>query len=434
MIMEQYVERALFQSLLERLYGELNDTTSLGKYRLKAWERFLQLGLPLKNDDVYRYIRLRSLFSRTYEAASPTEISPETIDLHVLPECKQSVLVFVNGHFIPKISRLGAIDKRVVVSTIVEAMSTYSGFLSNQWAKALKEDTDPFSVLNMALHTAGAFLYVPPKVVVEAPIQLLNIIDTRQVPMLLMPRLQAFAGIQSQVKIVSTQAHIGATTSEKMYAVNIAADLLLDEDAHVQYVQIVKGAEAPLWHFDAFRATIKRNSNLKTFAVTDGAETVRHDYRVLLAGENAEAQLNGVWMTDGKREAHTHVYVEHQAPNCRSMQLFKGVLNDFSRSSFEGKILVRRPAQKTEAFQLNRNLLLSDRAHADSKPNLEIFADDVKASHGATIGQLDKEEIFYMKTRGINEISARNLLVYGFCKEVIDALPIDSLKTSIKIT
>ena len=137
-------------------------------------------------------------------------------------------------------------------------------------------------------------------------------------------------------------------------------------------------------------------------------------------------------MLSGKNESHTHVLVDHQAPNCRSMQLFKGALNDVSRSSFEGKILVRQLAQKTEAFQLNNNLLLSDRANADSKPNLEIFADDVKASHGSTVGQLDAEQIFYMKTRGFSDADAKNLLVYGYCQEVIEMISVDSVRLRLK--
>lgn len=430
-ITDQHEQKDIFQALIVKLYGEFNDNDPLSKFRTKAWERFVQLGLPSRSDDVYRYIRLRNLFSNHYEAAHPVDVNPKAIDPLILPECKDSVLVFVNGHFMAHLSRTAAINKKVVITTLDEAARTYSGFLTNQWTKALKEDTDPFSVLNLALHRGGLFIYVPSKTVLETPIQLLNIIDAQSAPMLLMPRLQGFIGGQSELKIISTQSHPDQTVAEQIYATNMAADLLVEEDAHVHYTQIVCGAEDNLWHFDALRATLKRNSTLKTVAITDGAATVRHDYRVIMAGENSEAQLNGLWMLSGKREAHTHVYVEHQAPNCRSMQLFKGVLNDFSRSSFEGKIMVRRPAQKTEAFQLNRNLLLSDRAHADSKPNLEIFADDVKASHGATIGQLDKEEIFYMKTRGLSEVAAKNILVYGFCKELIDILPLNTLQKTI---
>ena len=138
---------------------------------------------------------------------------------------------------------------------------------------------------------------------------------------------------------------------------NTAVDCVIEEEAHVHYTQIALDEPSKAWHFDAFRATLKRNSTLKTVSMTEGGPTVRFDYRVALIGENAEASLNGVWLLNQNHEVHTHVIVDHQAPNCRSMQLYKGILNDFSHSSFEGKILVRQLAQKTEAFQLNNNLL-----------------------------------------------------------------------------
>jgi Fe-S cluster assembly protein SufD len=162
-------------------------------------------------------------------------------------------------------------------------------------------------------------------------------------------------------------------------------------------------------------------------SVTDGAASVRQDFQVALKGENGEAFLNGVWMLKEKREAHVHVIVDHQAPNCHSNQMFKGVLDDNSRSSFEGKILVRSEAQKTDAYQLNNNLLLSNACLAQSKPNLEIFADDVKASHGSTVGQLNKEQLMYMRMRGIPEKEARALLVFGFMEQIIEMITIPSI-------
>ena len=200
------------------------------------------------------------------------------------------------------------------------------------------------------------------------------------------------------------------------------------KEPRLDYTQALCGEHRLAWHLDAFRATLKRDSYLKTVSVTEGGMTVRNDYRITLAGENAEALLNGIWMLSDKREAHANIFIDHQAPICRSFQLFKDVLTDFSRSSFEGKIMVRQAAQKTEAFQLNNNLLLNDHAHADSKPNLEIFADDVKASHGATFGQLDPDQLFYLKTRGFSDETAKNLLIYGFCEQVIELIPILSLR------
>lgn len=418
-----------FLALLWNFYGELDGAgDNLQKVRTKAWDHFLELGLPTRRDEVYRHVRLRSFFAHRYEMAKPIAIESQAIDPYVLPECAQSCLVFVNGHYSPSLSRLEGMPKKVVVTSLSDAMKTFGGFLSSQWSKELREEVDPFASLNLALHSNGAFLYVPPKTLVETPVQILHVVQAGTSSILSMPRVQVFVGAQSQLSLASTQAVL----SGEGYATNLVVDMAIEEDAHVKMTQVACGEGMDIWHFDALRATLKRNSSLKTYLITDGAGTVRHDYRVALAGENAEAQLNGLTMLGGKREAHANILMDHQAPYCRSMQLFKDVLNNFSRSSFEGKIYVRQLAQKTEAFQLNNNLLLSEGASAHSKPNLEIFADDVKASHGSTVGQLDKEQIFYMKTRGFSEAAAKNILVYSFCQEVIEMIPIVSIQEAMK--
>lgn len=425
MMAELGLEQKIFTTLLERHLAAIDQEDALQKARQKAWNQFLERGLPTKKTEPYRYIKLRHLFSQNYECPESATISPGQMDSHIYPECQQSALVFVNGQYHPHLSRTQALPSQVVVSTLQEATKTFGAFFNNYWAKSLKEEDDAFAIINRALHRQGAFVYIPPKTTVEAPIQVLNVV-TGQDP-LVMPRVNLFVGAQSDVKVVSTLSQ----SASDGYFVNQVSDFVLDEDAHVHYTQILQGEHPQGWHFEAVRAHLKRQSTLKTVCVTDGAMTVRTDYRVSLAGENAEALLNGVCLLGDKREAHTHIFIDHQAPNCRSYQLFKNVLNDFSRSSFEGKIMVRQAAQKTEAFQLNNNLLLSDHAHADSKPNLEIFADDVKASHGATVGQLDLEQLFYMKTRGFPEAAAKNLLIYGFAEQVIEMIPLASLRESI---
>lgn len=428
MTTEQKEGQETFQSFLEDLFFQIDPKDPMQKIRLKAWDLFLKLGLPTKKNDVYRYIPLRNFFANRYQPSKTSEVAIEAIEEHILPECRHSVAIFINGEFSPHHSRLQAIPKNVVIETLNEAMKTYGSFLNNQSTKTLKDERDPFAAINAAIHVNGLFLYLPPKTIIEAPLQLLNIIDTGQDPMFIMPRAQMFIGMQSEISIITTQAVL----SGESYGFNMATELSIEDDAHVRYIQPACFIAENIWYFDALRATLKRDSTLKTVNVSNGSATMRFDYQATLMGPNAEVFLNGVWMLSGKNEMHTHVLVDHQAPYCRSMQLFKGALNDFSHSSFEGKIMVRQAAQKTEAFQLNNNLLLSDRAIADSKPNLEIFADDVKASHGSTVGQLDKEQIFYMKTRGFSEGTAKNLLVYGFCEEVIDQIEIPSLHETLK--
>ncbi|MBA3721065.1 MAG: Fe-S cluster assembly protein SufD [Parachlamydiaceae bacterium] len=425
MIVEPGIEQDTFKFLLEEYLAQINRNDALQKIRAKAWDHFLALGLPTRQTEVYRYVKLRNLFSQNYQLANEISIKHEEIASSIYPECRQSVLVFVNGYFAPTLSNTSALPSKVVTSSLTDAIRTYGMFLNNFWAKAIKEETDPFAALNTALHPNGIFIYIPPKTVVETPIQILNVISGNN--QLLLPHLSVFVGAQSQINVISSQKVL----SSSGYFVNQVTEIMLEEDSHVHYTQALCGEHPASWHLDAFRATLKQNATLKTVAVTEGSATVRNDYRILLTGENAEALLNGVLMLSDKREAHTNIFMDHQAPNCHSYQLFKSVLKDFSRSSFEGKIMVRQLAQKTDAFQLNNNLLLSDHAHADSKPNLEVFADDVKASHGTTMGQLDEDQLFYMKTRGFPDHEAKNLLIFGFCEQVIERINIKSLQNEI---
>ena len=438
MMVETGIESEKFQTLLEKFRTETHLSDSLERFRQKAWNHFLSLGLPSRKNEAYRHIKLRSLFSQQFQPATQSSFSSEEIlkqiTSSIYPECRQSVLIFLNGHYSPQLSNLEGLSKKIAVSPLQEAMQTYGTFLNNHWTKNLKEEKDPFAALNGALHSQGAFLYFPPKCIVETPIQILHLVhqtggeDQKKITPMLNPRLQVFVGPHSQVSLIQSQKNL----NDNSYFVNQLSEFVIDEGAHLQLTQNLIEEAPNVWHFEALRATLKQNSTLKTICITTGSETIRNDYHVVLAGENGEAELNHVSLLSVKRQAHTHVFIDHQAPHCRSHQLFKTVLNDFSRSSFEGKIMVRQAAQKTEAFQLNNNLILSDHAHADSKPNLEIFADDVKASHGATVGQLDVDQLFYMKTRGISSGAAKNLLIYGFCEQIIEKIPLLSLQEEIK--
>jgi Fe-S cluster assembly protein SufD len=408
-----------FFQLLHQHHSLLSKSDPLFLLKEKAWNRLVERGLPSKKEEAYRYIKLRQLFSKNYLPQTPKKpiLAPSPI-----PECSQSYITLVNGVYAPELSNTKGIPSKVVILPFQEAMRSYGTFLQNSWAKMLKEERDALALCNAALHPQGLFIYIPPKTVIETPIELIHI-TTHDQPFLSMPRINIFAAPQSELSLVSS--HI--TLEGKEHFMNQVIEIAIEEDAHVHYAKTVCDEPVDSWHFESFRATLKRNASLKTVQMTQGSATVRHDYHVALLGENAEVFLNGLWMLDNESESHTHVFIDHQFPHCQSHQLFKGVLNGMSRSSFEGKIMVRQEAQKTLAYQMNPNLLLSERAHADSKPNLEIFADDVKASHGATVGQLDQDQLFYLRTRGLTESESTNLLVYGFCEEVITQFP-ESLK------
>jgi len=427
MIQELTLKEDEFQGQLESLYLNFKADQLL-KIKEKAWDHFKTLGLPNRKSEVFRYVPLRKLFEKKYEAPQFSEIDPASILQHVLPECKESFIVLVNGSYSKELSNTKVLGSRIAISSLNEAISTYGAFLNNHFAKTLKEETDPFAALNTALIEGGVFIYLPPKTIVQKPIQILHLIDSKNgTALFLNPRLQVFVSLQSEVEFVLTKEVISGND----YFLNHVSDFAIEEDSHVRYNQVLSQTSETVWHLEATRAILKKNSTFHAFGVTNGSSTVRTDYKVTIIGENALTSLNGLWMLQDKNEFHTHVLIDHQAFNCRSRQLFKGVLDDFSKSSFEGKILVRQAAQKTDAFQLNSNISLNDYTNAYSKPNLEIFADDVKASHGATFGQLDSEQLFCLRSRGINEIEAKNLLIFGFCKEVIDLITIPSLQEKL---
>jgi len=428
MMTEQQSQEETFHGMLEGLYADrITEEDGFGKLREKAWDHFLELGLPNRSTEVYKYIKLRQLFAGNYQLSHSTSLTREQFEEAIYPECKQSCFVFVNGHYSEALSSTDAIPKKVAALPLQEAAKTYGAFLNNHFAKTLKEETDPFAAVNMAIFCDGLFLYIPPACELTVPIQILHVIATEHMPYYIAPRMQVFVGKGAAVDLYQTQKRINGDS----YHINMVADFSLEDAAKVRLHQVMMDQQS-VRQLDAVRARLKRDSHFTCLNVNSGAAGYRNDYRAVLTGENGEAELDGVWMLAEKKESHVNILIDHQAPHCRSRQLFKGILRDFSRSSFEGKILVRQAAQKTDAFQLNNNLLLSERAHADSKPNLEIFADDVKASHGATVGRLDDEQLFYLKSRGFSDAKAKNLLVYGYCKEIIDRIPIESLRATLK--
>ncbi len=420
------MQQTSFETFLKAEY-EQSAPCPLKRLRQKAWSRYLQLGLPTKKSEVFRYVKLRSLFTFEMTPSAPSSLTKNDLKPYILPECRESVLVFVNGCFYPTLSSTDSLPGNASILSLEDASRSYGTFLSNHWTKAIKEETDPFSAINAALHQGAAFIYIPPKTIVESPIQILSVVDNENQTPLAMPRLQGFIGACGEVNFAVTHAVL----HQKPYAINHVNDLHIEEGAKVSLNQTTSGENGSGWQFEATRADLKRDSMFHATSITKGSLASRYDYHVDLFGENAETRLHGLSALNGKREAHQNVCIVHHAPCCRSNQLFKNCLSDLAHSSFEGKIYVRQIAQQTEAYQLNANLLSGEGCRAESKPNLEIFADDVKASHGATFGQLDKEQVFYLRTRGMTEEAAKKALVSGFCREVIETLTIPSLKETL---
>ena len=307
-------------------------------------------------------------------------------------------LVFVDGHYEQSLS---SPPKGLICLPLDQAMKTYGVILQNRFAKELKEEKEEFALLNGALQR-GLFIYVPPNLQVK-PLDIVSILSSSE---WMAPRLQIFLGKGSSLELHEMQKGSGRAS--------VLIDVVCEENASFRLLDDPEIDEKTELH-RYLRATLKRSARLFSQTKSFGASVLCHHFRIQLAEENAEVELKGLCVLSQERQAQTQVLIEHMAPHCRSRQLFKNVLKDQSRSSFEGKIFVHPIAQKTEAYQLNQNLLLSRDAFAKSLPNLEIFADDVKASHGATLSQLDEEEVFYLRSRGMSKKEAETLLLDGFC-------------------
>ena len=375
---------------------------ALSSVRRRYWDRFLEIDSSKVNWPSH--------------GAVQKKISYDAIESLVWPECRSSCLVFVDGYFDESLSNCSALPDSIVRLPIEQAMTTYGILLQNRLSKELHEEKDSFAALNGAMQGRGLFLYLPPSVNLLAPVQILSILSSDR---LMAPRYQIFLGRNSRLDLIHTIHGSGMATD--------VLDVVMDSGSKLNIGDSTSlSADARL--FRSFRATLKKDAALSSFSTSNGASTLRQSLNVYLCEPEASAILLGLDCLRDERQSNTHVLVEHMAPHCHSRQHFKKVLHDKSRSLFAGTIRVEQAAQKTEAYQLSQNLILSDTAAALAKPELEIFADDVKATHGATFSQLDPEEIFYCRSRGLSEIAAKDLLLQGFCRELIDIIPIRAMR------
>lgn len=403
----------LLESLLNVAEQRIKDPL-----KKEAWDRFISSGLPAKDEEPFRYVLFNELHQRNFD-------SLDTTYLPILETPKEDIYRFVcvDGCFVSALSTIEDLPSDVVFCTIREAMQSYSSLLKGRFLKFLKEDNSALSFLNYALFQEGFFLYIPPKAVFKKKIEILEIYSSEKAQMYF-PKMAFYIGkganVTLGVKVQVEQEHF----IDRHMEVHLEAgsSCAIEQDA------LDIGSS---WYFDHIAAYLKRDARFSYVSGDRGSKVLRQEYKVYLLEDNAEAFLKGLSILQGKDQSHHHVQVNHLAPSCRSHQHFKGVMFDQSRLSFEGKIWVDKVAQQTQAYQLSNNLLLGERACVYSKPNLEIFADDVKASHGATIAQLSKEEIFYLQTRGLTPAFAKKLLVKGFCKELSQEMSVSLNETML---
>jgi len=282
------------------------------------------------------------------------------------------------------------------------------------------------AALNTAFLQSGLFLWIPKGINVETPIQVTFVTDAEQPDTASFPRLLVVAEENSSATLIESFV----STTESRYFTNAVAEIVLKEGARLEHYRMQRESQEA-FHTSVTSASLGRSSSYDTTSINLGAKLSRHDVSVVLDHEGAECWVDGLYLVGADQHTDTHSVIDHQQPHCTSHQLYKGILDGNSRAVFNGKVFVREGAQKTDALQTNKNLLLSQQARVDTKPQLEIYADDVKCAHGAAVGQIDQEELFYLLARGINPELARSLLTYGFAEEVIGKIKIESIRSQL---
>lgn len=387
--------------------------------RKSGLARFDEIGLPTLNHEDWRFTNISAIAKLPFQ---PAIASTETIAADALNDfafAKQAGprLVFVNGHFAAKLSAIPKLPVGVKVSSLAAALISDTAFLEKHLGRYAQSADNGFGALNQAFFVDGGFVHVPAGTIVAEPIQFIYVSTKQGNGAAIHPRNLVIAEANSSVTVLETYVSLGGSG----YFTNAVTELFVGDNARLEFVKFQDEA-TDAFHMAAFHGEFGRASNVNVHSFALGAKLSRNNIRTKLAGEGLECVLNGLYLTRGEQLADHHMIVDHAQPHCASHEYFNGILDDKSRGVFHGRILVREIAQKTDAKQTNKNLLLSDDAGADTKPQLEIYADDVKCTHGATIGQLNAESIFYLRSRGINTDKARQMLIHAFAGEIIERI------------
>jgi len=390
----------------------------LRNLREEAFCRFCEIGFPTTHDEDWRFTNVahvaRSQFSL---AGGTTRVMDSDVKAWTFPAAAAR-LVFVDGQFRAPLSFIGSVPDEVVVSSLKEQMAGNPDALEDNLGRYLDIRRDPFCALNTAFAEDGAFIHLARGRFLDEPIHLLFVSTAESVPTMLHPRNLVLVDEGAQAEIIEEYVSIGTGA----VLCNSVTELVAGENSTVSHFMIEREHPAS-FNFSTLRIQQARSANVASHSVLLGGGLVRNNVHPVLAGEGGECLINGLFVGNGRQHLDNYMYVEHASPHSSSRQFYNGILDGAAHGVFHGRIVVHKNAQKTDAKQTNRNLLLSDDAQIDTKPQLEIYADDVKCTHGATIGQIEENALFYLRSRGIDEVSARRLLLAAFANECVGRMP-----------
>jgi Fe-S cluster assembly protein SufD len=392
----------------------------LSPLRAAGMASFVEQGFPTLKHEDWRFTNVAPIATLPFIPAREVVVNgaeSKTLDEAVFSKLPGNRLVFVNGFFSARLSRLLPVSGGVKIENLSAALLKGSALIEKHLGKYAQTKDNTFAALNQAFFSDGAFIHVPAGVAVEEPVQLIYISSAKQSGEAIHPRNLIIAEANSRLTVIESYI----STGNAAYLTNAVTEIVAGDNAFLEHVKLQDEA-GHAFHIATIQGEFGRASNVTVHSFALGAKLSRTNIRAKLAGEGLECILNGLYVTKDEQLADHHMIVEHAQPHCASHEYFNGILDDKSKGVFHGRILVQQIAQKTDAKQTNKNLLLSDNASADTKPQLEIYADDVKCTHGATIGQLNEESIFYLRTRGLGPETARRMLIHAFAGEIIERI------------
>jgi Fe-S cluster assembly protein SufD len=416
-------------SRLERSRA-VKSNPGLLQIRKAAISRFAELGFPSTRLEDWKYTNVAPMARIPFAPASSDggRLTASDLGRYTFSETECCQMVFVNGNYSPELSTLQAVPRGARVKSLAAALDSDRELIDPYLARLAGFDQNSFTALNTAFISDGAFVFVPPGLILKELVHLIFLSSSESGPTVSYPRNLVVLGAGSQATVV--ESYVGL--KDGIYLTNTVTEVAADKSAVLDHYKLQRESETA-YHVSNLQARLERGSSLTTHSISLGGALVRNDIGIVMNAEGSECALNGLYVTKGKQHVDNRTVIDHAKPNCNSRELYKGILDDRSTGVFNGKIVVRPDAQKTNAKQTNKNLLLSENALVNTTPQLEIFADDVKCTHGATIGRLNEDELFYMRSRGIPAASARTLLTYAFASEVLSGMQVKPIQCQIDL-
>ncbi|MEJ2544196.1 MAG: Fe-S cluster assembly protein SufD [Calditrichaceae bacterium] len=421
-ILKQYI--ANFEFFEKNLNGQKKDP--IHDLRKTAFNHLIEKGFPTKREEEWRFTDINPILKESFSLPrieNVKEFSKSEIDALTFKDWTGPLLVFINGSFAEHLSDTKIGQAGLTIDTLDTVLRKDQKSLLDTFADFKTYNENAFSALNTAFIKDGAVIKLEKNVIADKPIHLLYISTKQEKPQIINPRNLIYLSENSQATII--ESHLNLNTGQ--YFNNPVSEIRIAENARLNHIRI-QDESREAFHIGSIFVDQKQNSHYFSTSLTFGGKIARNNIYTNLDGEGIETILNGLYMGHDDQLIDNHTFIDHAKPHCESHELYQGILTDNANGVFSGKIMVHPDAQKTDAKQSNNCLLLSDEARINSKPQLEIYADDVRCTHGATVGQLNDDAIFYLRSRGISKQRAKNILTYAFAEQVVEGIDIDSVR------